>query len=134
MKHAGKTIIVSLVLCVFCIYGFGQVNTETVLVKAERMPEYIEGNQKLMQDIANNVVYPQQAIDSLISGFVVVRVIIDTSGNAIKPEIVRSVHPLLDKAALDVIPLLGKFHPGMQNDKPIFVYYNLPVRFKLAEK
>lgn len=137
MKHAGKTIFVSLVLCILSMYGYSQISTSNkkneVFMRVEQMPMYEKGKEQLNKDIADCVVYPQKAIELGVSGTVVVKVIINTNGEACNPVIVKHVHELLDKATLDIIPCLGCFTPGMQGGNPVSVYYYIPIQFQLPK-
>ena len=61
----------------------------------------------------------------------VVRFIITTTGDVEQVEVLRSVHPLLDDEAVRVCKLLSGFKPGMMGNKPVKVFYVLPLNFKL---
>jgi len=80
-----------------------------------------------------NVIYPEEAAKERIQGTVNLRFILDTTGTVKNAEITKSVHPLLDKEALRVVNAMPKWIPGKQNGKVVYVYYNLPIRFKLTE-
>ena len=86
-----------------------------------------------MQFIGEKLVYPQEAADMGIEGLVVVKFVVNKSGKAVKPEILKSVNPMLDQAALDVVAKLPAFEPGEQAGEKVPVYYNLPVQFKIGK-
>lgn len=133
-------IIATIALSIFLLssVSYSQTDTTTqekeqVYARVEQMPSYIRGNSMLLKDIVDCIVYPKEALEIEITGVVVVRVTITTKGVASDAQILKSVHPLLDQAALDVIPLLGNFNPGMQGGKPVAVYYNIPIKFEMPK-
>ncbi len=88
----------------------------------------------LLQFIFANIKYPKEAEAAGAEGMVVVSFIIDKSGKVVEPEIVRSVHPLIDKEVLRVIRLMPEWTPGKQEGKAVSVEYKLPIRFKFDDK
>jgi protein TonB len=102
-------------------------------IRVEKMPVFPGGMQALMRFIGEKLVYPQEAADMGIEGLVVVKFVVNKSGKAVKPEILKSVNPLLDQAALDVVAKLPMFEPGEQAGEKVPVYYNLPVQFKIGK-
>lgn len=99
----------------------------------EQMPEYPGGLPALMQFLSKNIVYPAEAAKNNTQGRVVVRFVVDKTGQVSSPEIVRSVSPELDREAIRVVGLLPRFSPGLLDGKPVKVYYNLPIEFKLTD-
>ena len=93
-------------------------------------PSFPGGSQALVDFLRENTKYPEQALKDSIEGRVVVAFVIDTDGSITKPEVVRSVHPLLDAEALRVVKLMPKWEPGSENGTPVKVRYNLPITFK----
>lgn len=87
--------------------------------------------ENLMQWIYANLKYPEEAKEKGIMGKVILTFIVDENGNIIKPEVVRSADPLLDKAALEMIGKSPKWQPGLYNGKPVKVKMALPVAFAL---
>lgn len=106
---------------------------EKVHIRVEKMPSFPGGMGALISFIGNNLDYPQDAADLGIEGTVVVKFVVNKNGKAVNPEIIKPVHPLLDKAALDVVAKLPTFEPGEQAGEKVPVYFNLPVQFKLGK-
>ena len=96
-------------------------------------PEYPGGVNGLMSFLAQNLVYPESAMESSIQGKVVVKFVVTRDGNVANIEVVRSVDPALDAEATRVISLLKGFTPGIINGKKVDVWYTLPVSFKLQD-
>jgi len=105
-----------------------------VLTIAEQMPEYPGGLDSLMKEVAAKVVYPAACIDSGIQGKVYVRFVVNEDGSISDLEAVKGPHPLLKAAAIEAVKNIGRFKPGMDKGKPVKVYYNLPVSFKIKLK
>lgn len=105
-------------------------NDDTYII-VEKMPQYPGGDVELLNFIKTNTNYPEAAKAKKIAGRVIIRFIVNKSGNAEEPVILKGVHPLLDTEALRVIKMLKGFTPGSQGGKPVNVYYMAPVTFSL---
>ncbi|HIZ25858.1 energy transducer TonB [Barnesiella sp. An55] len=104
---------------------------DSVYEVAEVMPEFPGGTQALYQTIAQNLKYPQNAIDGHIEGRVVLQFVVDKEGKIGHIQVVRSIDKMLDQAAIDVVRTLPDWKPGMQDGQPVNVRYTLPIAFKL---
>jgi TonB family protein len=60
----------------------------------------------------------------------VLRVIIDASGRATNPEVVRSLGLGLDERAMEAVKK-WKFRPGYKDGKPVAVVAQIEVNFRL---
>lgn len=52
-------------------------------------------------------------------------------GSSTNVEVLRSVHPQLDNEAIRVMQSMPAWVPGQQNQQPVRVRFNLPVKFVL---
>lgn len=114
-----------------------KISQDDVFVMAEKMPMYPGGDSELLKYISMNTTYPESAKAEQIEGRVIVRFIVNTSGNAEDASVLKGVHPLLDNEAIRVVSMLTGFEPGMQGGKPVNVWYMVPITFRLpysAEK
>ena len=104
-----------------------------VFTSAEVMPLFQNDptGTALMQWIAANVSYPDEAKANGIQGKVLIRFIIDEEGNVTNRAIVGSADPLLDKAAFEVMKKCPKWSVGLQGGKPVSVSYVIPINFRL---
>ena len=98
----------------------------TYYIAVEEMPEPIGGVIAIME----NVSYPKEAEENNIQGKVYVLVYINEEGLVDKTKIIKSVDPLLDKAAADAVKKV-KFTPAKQDGKPVKVEVSIPIVFKL---
>ncbi|MDR1156072.1 MAG: energy transducer TonB [Bacteroidales bacterium] len=82
--------------------------------------------------ISQNLKYPQIAIDHGISGKVFVQFVVDTNGNTVDVQVVRSADASLDNEALRLIrKTSGMWTPGKQRNEPVKVRYTFPITFRL---
>jgi len=107
-------------------------NNDTVYLFVEQMPEFPGGSIELKRYIAEHIEYPKIARDKRIQGRVFLRFEVTKTGDVGKVEILKGVHPLLDKEAIKVIKSLPKFIPGEQNGKKVSVWYSIPITFKVS--
>jgi TonB family protein len=95
------------------------------------MPVFPGGDSEILKFIASNTVYPEKAKKSGIQGKVIVRFAVESDGSVDKISILKSVDPELDAEAVRVIGKLPKFTPGLVDDKPVPVWYMVPINFAL---
>lgn len=123
--------------------GGEDVEEETVHIVVEQMPTFIgcgelEGkerkdcsNEKVMEFIAKNLVYPKEAKNNGIEGTAIVYFEIHKDGSVKNIMIRKNAHPLLDKAAIDVVRKFPKWEPGKQLGRSVVVSQSLPIKFEL---
>ena len=87
--------------------------------------------QKLLMYIYKNITYPELARETGTQGTLVVRFVVDKTGKVIKPEMVKSLGQGCDVEVLRIIETMPDWDPGIHQGKPVSVYFNLPVKFKL---
>ncbi len=103
----------------------------TIFDVVENMPEFKGGQAALMQYLSKNIKYPSICQEQDIQGRVIIQFVVNTDGSIVDAQVVRSVHPHLDKEALRVINSMPAWKPGMQRNQPVRVRYTVPVTFKL---
>jgi protein TonB len=74
-------------------------------------------------------VYPPEAKSAKIEGDVLVRLIIDESGQVMKAEVLRG-DPRLAKSVVEATKL-WRFDPELQNGRPVIGTYTVPISFKI---
>ncbi len=97
----------------------------------EQMPEFPGGVEALMDFVAKNVVYPQEAMDKEISGRVYVSFVIEKDGSVNEVKVMKGIGGGCDDEAVRVIKAMPKWKPGKQDGKPVRVSYMMPIVFKL---
>lgn len=76
--------------------------------------------------------YPEVAVIQKVEGTVVCSVYIDKEGNPINTEVLKSVHPSIDKAAQEAL-FNVKYIPGKQNGVAVSTKLTVPIKFKLGK-
>jgi protein TonB len=77
--------------------------------------------------------YPDVPREEKKEGTVVIRSVIDRDGNIAEMKVLRSLDEEYDDAAMDAIRQ-WKFRPALLDGKPVAVYYNLTINFRLGDK
>ncbi len=103
----------------------------TIYQVVQQMPGFPGGDAALIKFLNESVKYPKYAIKNGIQGKVFCTLVIDTDGSIKNVEVVKSVHPLLDKEAVRVIESMPKWTPGYDRGKAVRVKYTLPINFRL---
>ena len=98
----------------------------------EEMPDFPGGMVECMKWLANNVQYPEEAIQNKKEGRVIVQFVVNKDGSVMDAKVVRSIDPLLDAEALRVVNLMPKWKPGKNQGEAVNVKYTLPVYFRLS--
>lgn len=80
--------------------------------------------------IQKNVVYPSMAIRLKKEGNVILKILINEEGKAVKSEIHTSTSPLFHEAAIDAVKNF-KTNPAMNNGKPVPYTVYIPLKFTL---
>ena len=102
--------------------------------RVEVLPVFPGGDTALIKYLSDNIDYPKDVVAKGIQGMVVLRFVIAPDGSIDDIEVIRSLDPILDKEAIRVVEKMPKWEPGRQENKPVYVFYNLPIRFRLAEE
>ena len=108
-----------------------KVANDKVYEKVEVMPEFPGGEQAMMDFVAKNVVYPQEARDKEISGRVMVGFIVEKDGGISDAKVVKGIGGGCDEEAVRVVNAMPKWKPGKQKSKPVRVSFMMPFNFKL---
>lgn len=128
-----KTIVIITFSFFFISAGFSQKdstnqNDEIIFgAHPEIQPQYVGGPLKMMNDIKNNLQYPNS--QACISGKVYVSFIIDTLGQVTNVETIKGINDEFDKEAVRVVKLLSSWEPGTIRGKKIAVKYIVPINF-----
>ncbi len=100
--------------------------SESDLVAVETFPQIVELPKPK---------YPKQARELGIEGTVMVKALIDTSGQVVKVKVAKAPDPDhgLSEAAVEAVKA-GKFMPATNGGKPIACWIALPLEFKLDDE
>ena len=94
-------------------------------IVVEDMPELIGGLESLHRKIE----YPDELRGTGTKGTVFIRFVVSEEGKTQNLEVLRSLHPAADEAAMRVVSG-AQFIPGKHNGKAVPVRMGLPISFK----
>jgi periplasmic protein TonB len=127
------------------------IEEEEVFVRCEVMPRFpgcedMEGTneqksecaqKKLFEYINTNLKYPEEAKKNGVQGQVVLKFVVNKVGEITKVEILRDPGAGLGEAAKELVLSMNKmterWSSGKQRNRPVNVWYTLPVKFSLGE-
>ncbi len=95
---------------------------DTVYLSADPMPEVLNYREAIFH-LAE---YPKEA--RTVQGRVIVQFVVSKEGWTVEPDVVKSLHPVLDAEALEVVRYL-RFRPGRRDGTPVAVRMAFPVSF-----
>lgn len=101
---------------------------ESVFIVVESMPEFPGGESALFKYIANNFQIPDSIEPIAFITTIYVKFLVDTTGKAINPAIIRPIGSKIDKQIIDLIERMPKWKPGQQRGKKVAVQMVLPIK------
>jgi protein TonB len=102
-----------------------------IFMVVEQQPEFEGGYEAMMNFIKKNMRYPASARRMGIDGTVYVSFVVGKDGSIADVKVLRGISADCDKEAVRVVQAMPPWKPGKQNGKPVFVRFNLPIKFKL---
>ncbi|MFA6152558.1 MAG: TonB family protein [Chitinophagaceae bacterium] len=112
--------------------GDGKKFKETIPVFVEQMPEFPGGQEKLMEYLSNNIQYPAQAVNAGQQGKVQVKFVVNEDGSISNVITTRGFGFGSEQESIRVVSGMPKWKAGRNNGKPVKVWFQLPVIFKLG--
>jgi len=108
-----------------------EVQKPPIFSHVEQPPRFPGGDEAMLRWLRDNIVYPSIASEQGIQGVVNLRFVVTPTGTVEEVEVIKGLDPSCDKEAVRAVKKMPKWTPGKQNGNPVYVYYSLPVRFKL---
>jgi protein TonB len=105
--------------------------SDTIWNFAGKMPVLPGNEEALFTYIGRNLRYPESAKKNNVQGKVIVKFCVTSKGEVKDHQVIQSISPDLDAEALRVIKTIIRFEPGYQNAKPVSVWYEVPISFRL---
>ena len=93
--------------------------------------EFNGGQAALAEYLQKNINYPQRAKELNIEGKVYLKFVIDEYGNVGNVSVQRGIGYGCDEEAVRVVRKMPRWKPGKQGGRPVKVWFNLPIDFKL---
>ncbi len=110
-----------------------EIVEEEVFFIVEEMPTFNGGEPatEFRKYIAQNLQYPEIAIEKGVNGRVILQFAVNKTGQVVDAVVVRSVDPALDKESIRVVLSSPKWTPGKQHGKVVKVLFTFPINFVL---
>lgn len=108
----------------------GEVPAPPPQPPAPPAPTPVTGPEAVSQGHVPTPPYPIAALRQGIEGAVIVRVLVGADGQVLEVQLQRTVHPLLDRAALQAVRR-GQFRPARRDGIAVPEWATVPVRFEL---
>ncbi len=108
-----------------------EISNEVPFVVVEEMPMFPGGDIELLKYIGENTNYPEVAKENNTQGRVIIRFCVTAKGGVSQISVLKGVSPELDEEAIRVVKTLPSFKPGRQGEKPVPVWYMVPISFTL---
>jgi len=97
----------------------------------DHMPEYPGGDDAMLKFLSQNIIYPQIAKETGITGTVYSRFVVEKDGSVSDVNVLKGIGGGCDEEVVRVVKLMPKWSPGLQEGKKVRVQFNLPVKFTL---
>lgn len=126
----------SIALLVLCALSFTACHTSKnkfIFKVVEQMPEFPGGEQAMYQYIAASVRYPDSATYFGKEATVRVKFMIDEYGSIDSVSTVQQFGYGLNREAERVVKNMPPWKPAMNNGLPVKVYFQIPIKFVLAD-
>ncbi len=101
--------------------------------KSEVLPEFPRGDNKFANYIKSKLIYPYQARANNISGRVIVGFTIEKCGSLSDIKVLKGIGYGCDEEVVRILKSCPKWEPGLQDGKPVRVYFTMPITFQLAK-
>jgi TonB family protein len=107
---------------------------EPVFKVVESMPSYPGGQEAMINFLASNIKYPEEARTKGIQGTVFITFVIETDGSVTHVEMLRGIGGGCDEEGVRVVSSMPRWTPGKQKGNLVRVQFNLPIKFALEAK
>ena len=105
---------------------------ENVFSKVDQKPSFPGGEQELLKFIIKNFRYPVQSLEMGVQGKVVARFVVNEDGSVGDVQIIQGLDKYCEAETIRLIKLMPRFTPGRKNGKPVKVYFQLPIMFRIG--
>jgi protein TonB len=105
--------------------------TDGAYQKVDELPDFPGGDTALLQFIAENTKYPNDAKEKGIQGKVIMRFKVKEDGSVSDVAVLNGISPSIDAESIRVVGSLPKFTPGKLKGKNVAVWYMVPITFAL---
>ncbi len=113
--------------------GFGQTES-TENNDLDNSASFPTGKEGLYQFIAENFVVPEVAIQKGLSGKLVLKFVVTTTGDIVNVKVVRKIpgYKACTKEAIRVLEMMPDWIPAKMNGEPVNQWFTLPFKIQAA--
>lgn len=110
-----------------------EIVEEEIFLTAETMPSFMGGDLSVFRNwVQKQITYPPIAQENGIQGKVVIQFVVEKDGRLTNIKILSTPDRSLTEEAVRVLKLSPKWSPGMQRNRPVRIWYTLPVEFRIT--
>ena len=117
-------------------FAFAQeidVNDTTIYHFVDIKAEFVGGEKALIKWLNDNIIFPPECAEMGIQGRTYVKFVVEKDGSITNAEVVRGIHPILDREAIRLVKAMPKWEPAIKDNKIVRSYFILPVSFILKQ-
>jgi hypothetical protein len=116
-------------------HGMAQdtADNDKVFAIVDEMPSFPEGNDELFNFIRKNIKYPQDLVNSGLSGKVIIQFVVTKEGKIKDPKVFSSFSPIATKEAMRIMDMMPTWKPGKHRGVPVNVSFIIPFTFALTK-
>ncbi|MFN5417936.1 MAG: energy transducer TonB [Flavobacteriia bacterium] len=133
---------ISILACSNCLFAqdgkvqhikIAKEDTENIFFFTEQEAIFDEKNGSLSAYISRSIIYPKEALDSLISGRVYMKFVVEKDGSITNVSIVKGISdsPEINAEALRVIKEMPMWKPAKNGGKAVRSWHQIPINFTL---
>lgn len=127
-----KKVLTFVAICLMSLQIATAQNSSQEFFVQEQMPQFVGGEDALVDWIENNISYPLMANVYSIEGRVVVSFDINEDGTIGNIQEEEAADPILAEEVISRLQLMPQWIPAIQNGRNVKVRYTLPIYFYLA--
>lgn len=109
-----------------------KVEEEIIYAFSEVEPSFPGGQEAMVRWIQSNVIYPDSALAKNEQGTVYVKFVVNKDGSIEQVSIRKGVSEAIDNEALRVVKSMPNWTPGLEDGKPVRVFFTIPIAFRLS--
>lgn len=103
-----------------------------IFTAVEKNPDFPGGLEAFGRYLGKNIHYPAVARENNVQGKVYLQFVVEKDGSLTDIKVLRSLGSGTDEEAVRVLKSSPKWKPGIQNGRPVRVYYTVPISFTLS--
>jgi len=97
----------------------------------DQTAQFKGGYTEMLRYLSSKVKYTDYARELGVQGKVFIEFVVRKDGSITDVKLKRGIGAGLDKIALNVVKSMPKWEPGVLKGKPVDMYFNLPIDFRL---